>query len=97
VYVHPILLEDDYKPLIEHQRRLNPNMNDVIKKKISKLIKVVIIYPTSDSKWVSPFHVVPKKRRMTVIKNKNYELICTMTIMGWRIRIDYRKSNKATP
>jgi len=61
VCMHCILMEDDHKPSIEHQRRLNPNMQDVVKKKILKLLKVVIVYPIFDSRWVSPVHVVLKK------------------------------------
>ena len=59
-------MEDNHKPTIEHQRRLNPNMKDVVKKEIIKLLDVGIIFPISDSQWVSPVHVVPKKGGMTV-------------------------------
>ena len=55
-----------------------------------------IIYPISDSKWVSPVQVVPKKGGMTVVKNKANELIPTRTVTGWRVCIDYRKLNDAT-
>ena len=61
-----------------------------------KLLDVRIIYPISDSNWVSPIHIVPKKGGMTVVKNENNELIPTRTITGWRMCIDYRKLNKAT-
>ncbi len=47
-------MEENSKPTIEHQRRLNPNMKEVVKKEILKLLDVGIIYPISDSKWVSP-------------------------------------------
>jgi len=59
--MHRILMEDDHRPTIEHQRRLNPIMQEVVKKEILKLFKGGIIYPISDSKWVSPVHVVLKK------------------------------------
>jgi len=94
--IHRILMEDDHRPKIEHQRRLNPNMQEVVKKEFLKLLKVGIIYLISDSKWVSPIHVVPKKGGMTVVKNENNELISTRTIRGWRMCIDYQKLNKAT-
>ena len=55
-----------------------------------------MIYPISDSSWVSPVQVVPKKGGMTVVKNDNNELIPTRTVTGWRICMDYRKLNKAT-
>src|ERR1044072_2053823 len=55
-----------------------------------------MIYPISDSAWVSPVQVVPKKGGMTVITNNKNELIPTRTVTGWRMCIDYRKLNKAT-
>lgn len=55
-----------------------------------------IIYPISDSVCISLIQVVPKKGGMTVVKNKNNELIPTKTITGWRVCIDYKKLNYAT-
>ena len=55
-----------------------------------------MIYPISDSEWLSPIQVVPKKGGMTVIKNEKNELIPTRTVTGWRMCIDYRKLNQAT-
>ena len=59
--MHRILMEDDHKPSIERQRRLNPSMQEVIKKEILKLLKASIIYLILNSVWVSPVHIVPKK------------------------------------
>jgi len=59
------------------------------------LLKAGIIYPISDSAWVSLIHVVPKKGGITIIKNENNELIATRTVAGWRMCIDYQKLNKA--
>jgi len=56
-------------------------MKNVVKKKNLKLSKVSIIYLISDSKWVSPDFVVPRKRGVIVIKDENNELIPTRTIM----------------
>jgi len=89
VCTHHILMEDDHKPSIECQKRLNLNIQDVVKKEIFKLLKASIIYPISDSKWVSLVHVVPKKGEMTFVKNANNELISTRTIMSWRMCIEY--------
>ncbi|GJY88628.1 DNA-directed DNA polymerase [Tanacetum coccineum] len=72
---HKILMEDDYKPVIQPQRRLNPKVQDVVKNEIVKLLDSGLIYPISDSSWVSPIHVVPKKGGMTVVLNDNNELI----------------------
>nr|GFB72468.1 reverse transcriptase domain-containing protein [Tanacetum cinerariifolium] len=66
---HKILLEEDYSPKVQSQRRVNPKIHDVIKKEVEKLLDAGLIYPTSDSPWVSPIHCVPKKGGMTVIKN----------------------------
>ncbi|KAI3744277.1 hypothetical protein L1987_57354 [Smallanthus sonchifolius] len=89
-------MEDDYKPAVQHQRRLNPNMQEVVKKEVIKLLDAGLIYPISDSPWVSPVQVVPKKGGMTVITNERNELIPTRTVTGWRVCIDYRKLNDAT-
>ncbi|KAJ9538830.1 hypothetical protein OSB04_031563 [Centaurea solstitialis] len=93
---HRILLNDEHASSIEHQRRLNPNMKEVVQKEVLKLLKSGIIYPISDSPWVSPVQVVPKKEGMTVIKNDRGELISTRPVTGWRMCIDYRKLNLAT-
>ncbi|GJR60932.1 putative reverse transcriptase domain-containing protein [Tanacetum coccineum] len=93
---HKILMEDDYKPVIQPQRRLNPKVQDVVKNKIVKLLDSGLIYPISDSSWVSPIHVVPKKGGMTVVLNDNNELIPSRIVTGWRVCIDYRKLNDAT-
>ena len=58
---HKIKLEKDAKPVVDHQRRLNPKMKEVVRKEILKLLEAGIIYPVADSQWVSPVHCVPKK------------------------------------
>ena len=76
------LLEDDAKPTIEHQRRLNPNIKEVVKKEIINWLDAGIIYPISDNSWVSPVQCVPKKGGMTVVPNENNELIPTRIVTG---------------
>ncbi|KAD4178635.1 hypothetical protein E3N88_27226 [Mikania micrantha] len=93
---HRILMEEDYKPVVQPQRRLNPNMSEVVKKEVLKLLDAGLIYPISDSAWVSPVQVVPKKGGMTVIVNEKKELIPSRTVTGWRVCIDYRRLNDAT-
>ena len=94
--MHQILLEDGHKPLVEAQRRLNPTMKEVVRKEVLKWLDTGVIYPISDSAWVSPVQVVPKKGGTTVIKTENNILLPSRTVTGWRICIDYRKLNKAT-
>ncbi|GKA53043.1 hypothetical protein Tco_0746358 [Tanacetum coccineum] len=94
---HKILLEDDYEPSVQHQRRVNPKIHDVIKREVEKLLDAGLIYPISDSPWVSPVHCVPKKGGMTVVTNEENELVPTRLVTGWRVCIDYRKfKNKPT-
>ncbi|GJW99738.1 hypothetical protein Tco_0183652 [Tanacetum coccineum] len=93
---HKILMEEDYKPAVQHQRRVNPKIHDVIKKEVEKLLDAGLIYPISDSPWVSPVHCVPKKGGFTVVENDENELIPTRLVTGWCVCIDYRKLNEAT-
>jgi hypothetical protein len=96
ICTHRIYLEDNVKPSREMQCRLNSNMKEVVRAEVLKLLDVGIIYPISDSKWVSPTQVVPKKSGVTIIKNENNELIPTRVTTGWRVCIDYRKLNSVT-
>ncbi|GJZ02905.1 reverse transcriptase domain-containing protein [Tanacetum coccineum] len=50
---HKILMEEDYKPAVQHQRRVNPKIHDVIKKEVEKLPDAGLIYPISDSPWLN--------------------------------------------
>ncbi|GJT93792.1 hypothetical protein Tco_1082637 [Tanacetum coccineum] len=93
---HKILMEDDYKPMVQSQRRVNPKIHEVIKKEVLKLLDAGMIYPISDSLWVSLVHCVPKKGGITVVANEENELISTRLVTRWRVFIDYRKLNEAT-
>ncbi|CAA7409872.1 unnamed protein product [Spirodela intermedia] len=96
VCMHSIYLEEGARTSREPQRRLNPNMMEIVKKEILKWLATDIIYPILDSKWVSPTQVVPKKSGITVIKNENEDEIQTRLTTGWRVCIDYRKLNSVT-
>nr|GEU80110.1 reverse transcriptase domain-containing protein [Tanacetum cinerariifolium] len=48
---HKILMEDDFEPAVQHQRRVNPKIHDVIKKEVLKLLDAGLIYSISDSPW----------------------------------------------
>jgi hypothetical protein len=93
---HRIPMEDQCKPVMDHQRRLTHAMREVLKKELIKLLYSGIIYPVPHREWVSPVHCVPKKRGLTVVKNEKNELIPQRTVTGWRMCIDYHKLNKAT-
>ena len=96
IFMHKILLEENARTSVEHQRRMNPVMKEVVKKEVLKWLNAGFIYVISDSPWVSPVHVVPKKGGFIVIRNKKNELIPIRTMTGWRVCIDYKKLNTAT-
>ncbi|GJU27529.1 reverse transcriptase domain-containing protein [Tanacetum coccineum] len=84
-YTHKILMDDDFKPAVQHQRKVNPKIHEVIKKEVFKLLDVGLIYPIFDSPWVSPVYCMPKKGGMTVVENEDNELIPTrlVTFASW--------------
>ncbi|RVW84700.1 Retrovirus-related Pol polyprotein from transposon 17.6 [Vitis vinifera] len=65
------------KPIRQLQRRLNPHLQEVVRAEVLKLLQAGIIYPISDSPWVSPTQVVPKKSGITVVQNEKGEEITT--------------------
>ncbi|RVW61108.1 Retrovirus-related Pol polyprotein from transposon 17.6 [Vitis vinifera] len=66
-------------------------MQEVVRSEVLKLLQAGIIYPISDSLWVSPTQVVPKKSGITVIQNEKGEEVSTRPTSGWRVCIDYRR------
>ena len=59
--IHHIYTNDQIRPIRKPQRRMNPTLKDIVKEEVQKLLHVNFIYPISDSKWVSPLVIVPKK------------------------------------
>nr|GEU46631.1 reverse transcriptase domain-containing protein [Tanacetum cinerariifolium] len=90
-YTHKILMEKDYIPAGQHQGRVNPKIHDVIKKEVEIFLDAGLIYPISDSPWVSPVHYVHKKGGFSVVKNEENELIPTRLVTGAVLGQRYEK------
>ncbi|RVX03767.1 Transposon Ty3-I Gag-Pol polyprotein [Vitis vinifera] len=93
VCTHHIYMEDEAKPVCQPRRRLNPHMPEVVQAEVLKLLQAGIIYPISDSLWVSPTQVVPKKSEITVVQNDKGEEVSTHLTTSWKVCIDYRRLN----
>ncbi|KAK8713007.1 hypothetical protein V6N13_148235 [Hibiscus sabdariffa] len=86
--IHKIKVDEDAKPSREGQRRLNPPMMEVVKKEIQKLLDADIIYPISDSNWVSSKYQwrlkIKKNRRSRVLSEPSPIDACPS---GYAIRL----------
>eukprot|EP00253_Pinus_taeda_P013049 PITA_13049 len=60
-FIHHIYIEENSRPIRQPQRRMNPNLREIVKEELQKLLNVNFIYPILDSRWVSPLVIVPKK------------------------------------
>nr|GFC50948.1 reverse transcriptase domain-containing protein [Tanacetum cinerariifolium] len=84
------------EPHVAELKELPPHLEYAFLEEVIKLLEAGLIYPISDSPWVSPVHCVPKKGGFTVVKNEDNELKPTRLVTGWRVCIDYRKLKEAT-
>ena len=76
-------MEEEAKPVRQPQGRLNPHMQEVVRAEVLKILQAGIIYLISDSQWVSPTQVVPKKSGITVVQNdKRDEVSTCLTLVG---------------
>ncbi|XP_076937825.1 uncharacterized protein LOC143605690 [Bidens hawaiensis] len=96
IVMHKIITDPEAKPAHDAQRRLNPNIREVVKKEILKWLDAGIIFPISDSTWVSPTQTVPKKACIQITHIEKGEEIATRLVTRWRICVDYRNLNSAT-
>nr|GEY04290.1 hypothetical protein [Tanacetum cinerariifolium] len=74
---HKILMEEDYKPAVQHQRRVNPKIHDLNKKEVEKLLDAGLIYPISDSPWVSADAKARLLRWVLLLQEFNFEVFDT--------------------
>lgn len=58
---HRIYIKEGSWPVCLPQQRMNPNIREIVKEELQKLLNAGFIYPISDSEWVSPLVIVPKK------------------------------------
>jgi hypothetical protein len=73
-------MEDQCKPIVDHQIRLTHALREVVKKEVIKLLDAGIIYLVPHSEWVNLVHCVPKRGGLTVVKNEKNELIPQRTV-----------------
>ena len=95
-FSHKIQLMLDHNPCIEHQRRLNPPMQEVVKKEIIKWLDAGIIYMIADSSCVCPIQCVSKKGVMALVPNEKNELVPVRSVTGWRVCMNNQKLNAWT-
>ncbi|GJY93062.1 hypothetical protein Tco_0508844 [Tanacetum coccineum] len=93
---HKILMEDNFKLVVQPQHRLNPKVQDVVKAEIVKFLDAGLIYAIFDSPWISLIYVIPKEGGITVVTNKHNKLIPTRTVTGWRIPLAPKDQEKTT-
>nr|GFA17027.1 putative nucleotidyltransferase, ribonuclease H [Tanacetum cinerariifolium] len=96
---HKILLEEDFSPKVQSQRRVNLKIHDVIKKEVEKLLDAELIYPISDSPWEklteAPILIAPNW-------DQPFELMCDASdyaigaVLGQRVKKHFRPIHYAS-
>ncbi|XP_076929115.1 uncharacterized protein LOC143593342 [Bidens hawaiensis] len=87
IFMHKINSNPKVKPAHDAQRRLNPNMKEVVKNEVLKWLDANIIFLISVSMWVSPAQAVPKKAGIQITQNEAGEEIATQPVTGFSSRI----------
>jgi len=64
------------------QRHLNSTLQEVVRKEVLKCLDHEIIYPISNSEWVRPFQIVPKKTGIIMVRNDKNEVVSTRVQFG---------------
>nr|GFA23577.1 hypothetical protein [Tanacetum cinerariifolium] len=102
---HKILLEEDYSPKVQSQRRVNLKIHDVVKKEVEKLLDARLIYPISDSPWA--FRTLKDKLTEVPILiapnwDQPFELMCDASdyavgaVLGQRVEKHFRPIHYAS-
>lgn len=86
-----ILLKKGAKPTRDAKYWLDPIKKEVVKNEMVKLLDIGIIYPISDSEWISLVQCLPKKGGLTMVVNESSELIPIRIVTSWRVCIDFYK------
>nr|GEX39274.1 hypothetical protein [Tanacetum cinerariifolium] len=72
-FTHKILMEDDFKLVVQHQRRVNPKIHDVIKNEVLKHLDAGLIYPISDGPWTAGDHRKVQLNKLNELRDQAYE------------------------
>jgi hypothetical protein len=96
IATHRIFMEDEAQPVTDFQWKLKPEMKEVVRKEIIRLLDASIIYNVKESDWVNLVHCVPNKGGFMAVPNKHNEMFPNRTVVGYRMCTDFRKLNKET-
>ena len=86
----------DQNQTVEHQRRLNQPMKDVLKKEIIKWLDTTVIYPFADRSCICPFYCESKMEGMTIVPNERNNIIPIILVTWWRVCMDWQNMNAWT-